>query len=62
MSYDRNRGNKNFFSDDAPPEIKALANNLNDRTDPLWDRAMQYVIQPDFVFEIRSAKVVKHVA
>lgn len=33
---------KNFFRDDAPPEVKALANNLYDRTNPLWDRALQY--------------------
>lgn len=32
-----------FFVDGAPPEIKALANNLSDRTDPLWDKAMRYV-------------------
>lgn len=57
VSYDRNRGNKNYFRDDAPPEIKALANNLYDRTDPLWDHAMQYVSAPDFIYEIRKAKV-----
>lgn len=57
VSYDRNRGNKNYFRDDAPPEIKALANNLYDRTDPLWDQAMQYVSAPDFIYEIRKAKV-----
>lgn len=32
-----------FFVDGAPHEIKALANNLSDRTDPLWDEAMKYV-------------------
>ena len=57
VSYDRNLGNKNFFRDDAPPEIKALANNLSDRTDPLWDRAIQYAIAPEFVYEIRSARI-----
>ncbi len=35
VSYDKNRGNKNYFRADAPPEIKALARNLNDRTNPL---------------------------
>ena len=58
VSYDKNRGNTNFFRDDAPPEIKALANNLHDRTDPLWDRAMQYINAPEFVYEIRKAKVI----
>ncbi|MGN7918748.1 hypothetical protein [Lysobacter sp. 22409] len=57
VSYDRNRDNKSFFRDDAPPEIKALANNLQDRTDPLWDKAMQYVNGPEFVYEVRKAKV-----
>ena len=38
ISYDKNRGNKDFFRKDAPPEIMALANNLNDRTNPLWNK------------------------
>jgi hypothetical protein len=25
VGYDKNRGNKNYFRDDAPPEIAALA-------------------------------------
>lgn len=58
ISYDRSRDNKNFFRDDAPPEIKALANNLYDRTDPLWDQAMQYINKPEFVYEIRKARVI----
>ena len=62
VSYDRNRDNKNFFRDDAPPEIKALASNLYDRTDPLWDKALQYASAPEFVYEIRTAKVIEHVA
>ena len=62
VSYDRNKDNKNFFVDDAPPEIKELAKNLNDRTNPLWDRALRYANRPEYVFEIRSAKVIKSVA
>lgn len=62
VSYDRNRDNKNFFVDDAPPEIKALAKNLNDRTDPLWDKAMKYLNGPEYVYEIRIARVIKGVA
>lgn len=58
VSYDRNRDNKDFFRDDAPPEIKALANNLNDRTDPLWDKAHQYANLPEFVYEIRKAGLI----
>jgi len=52
VSYDKNRGNKDYFRDDAPPQIKALADNLSDRTHPLWDRAMQYVNKPEFVYKI----------
>lgn len=57
VSYDKNAGNKGFFRDDAPPEIKALADNLNDRTNPLWDRALQYANAPEFVYEVRHARV-----
>jgi len=57
VSYDKNRGNTNFFREDAPPEIKALAANLSDRTNPLWDKALQYANRPEFVYEIRKAKV-----
>jgi len=49
ISYDKNRSNKDFFREDAPPEIKALANNLYDRTNPLWDNALKYVNKPEFV-------------
>ena len=54
ISYDRNRSNKDFFREDAPPEIKALANNLYDRTNPLWDKALQYANKPEFVYEIKN--------
>lgn len=54
ISYDKNRSNKDFFREDAPSEIKALANNLNDRTNPLWDRALQYANQPEFIYEIKK--------
>lgn len=58
VSYDRNRDNKNYFRDDAPPEIKALANNLYDRTNPLWGKAMQYVSEPDFVYKIKQVSII----
>jgi hypothetical protein len=57
ISYDKNRSNKDFFRKDAPPEIKALANNLNDRTNPLWDRALQYANKPEFVYEIKKVYI-----
>jgi hypothetical protein len=57
-SYDRNRNNKGYFRDEAPPEIKALADNLYDRTDPLWDKAMQYVNAPEYVYEVRQARII----
>ncbi|MGD2118230.1 MAG: hypothetical protein PVG66_07720 [Chromatiales bacterium] len=57
ISYDKNRGNKDFFRQDAPPEIKALANNLNDRTNPLWDRALHYANKPEFVYEIKKVHI-----
>ena len=57
ISYDKNRSNKDFFREDTPPEIKALANNLNDRTNLLWDRALQYANKPEFVYEIKKVYI-----
>jgi hypothetical protein len=57
VSYDKNRDTKEFFRDDAPPEIKALAQNLSDRTSPLWDEAIKYAIRPEFVYEIRRIQI-----
>lgn len=48
--YVRLRTRRNFFRDDAPPEIKALADNLNIRTSPLWDRAMEYINKQELVY------------
>ncbi|WP_448482218.1 hypothetical protein [Pseudoxanthomonas mexicana] len=59
-TYDKNRDSSGFFRDDAPPEIKALANNLYDRTDPLWDDAMQYINAPEFVYEVCKARIRPH--
>jgi hypothetical protein len=58
ISYDKNRSNKDFFRVDAPPEIKALAKDLYDRTNPLWDRVMQYVNKPEFVYKIRQVYII----
>jgi hypothetical protein len=49
----RLRTDKNFFRDDAPPEIKALADNLNVRTNPLWDRAVRYINGPELVYRAK---------
>jgi hypothetical protein len=57
ISYDKNRGNKDFFRKDAPSEIKALANSLNDRTNPLWDQALKYANKPEFVYEIKKVYI-----
>jgi len=57
ISCDKNRSNKDFFRKDAPPEMKALANNLYDRTNPLWDKASQYVNKPEFVYEIKKVYI-----
>jgi len=57
ISYDKNRSNKDYFRGDAPPEIKALANNLLDRTNPLWDIALKYANEPEFVYEIKKIRI-----
>ncbi len=54
VSYDINRNNNGYFKDDAPLEIKALAKDLNDRTNPLWDKAMRYINKPEFVYKIKQ--------
>ena len=56
VSYDKNRNNKNYFRDDAPPEIVALAKDLYNRTSPLWDTALRFVNEPEFVYKIKSIK------
>ncbi|HRN83001.1 hypothetical protein [Nitrosomonas europaea] len=60
VSYDKNRNSKGYFRDDAPPEIKALADNLYDRTNPLWNKAMQYVNAPEFIYKVRQARIIQH--
>ena len=57
VSYDKNRDNKHFFRKDAPEEIKALAHNLNDRTNPLWDKALKYANKPEFVYKIKKINI-----
>jgi hypothetical protein len=56
VSYDKNKDNKSYFKDDAPLEIKALALNLSDRTNPLWDKAAQYVMEPEYVYEVSQVR------
>ena len=57
VSYDKNKGCKGFFRDDAPAAIKALEKDLSDRTNPLWDRAMNYVNEPEYVYKIKSVNL-----
>ncbi len=54
VSYDKNKHNKNFFREDTPPDIKELEKNLSDRTNPLWDKALEYANRPEFVYKIRQ--------
>lgn len=51
--HEKRRSYKDYFRDDAPPEIKELAKNLRDRTSPLWDKAIRYVRETEFVYEIK---------
>ena len=57
VSYRKNRNKDNYFRSDAPPEIKALAKNLADRTNPLWERALAYADESDFVYKIKKIKI-----
>lgn len=56
--YVKNRDSRNYFRDDAPPGIKALAKNLYDRTNPPWGKAMQYVNEPEFVYKIKQVSII----
>ena len=58
VSYLKIRSEENYFRDDAPPDIKALAKNLHDRTSPLWDIAMRYIDDQEFVYEIKQASII----
>jgi len=60
VSYDKNQNNNSYFRDDAPSRIKALADNLNDRTNPLWGEAMQYINKAEFVYEVTQARIIHH--
>lgn len=41
--FDRSKKKPSFFKEDAPKCVKALAKNLNNRTNPLWGMAAKYV-------------------
>jgi len=58
VSYPKNRCEDNYFRDDAPPEIKALAKDLHDRTNPLWGKAMQYVDEQEFVYKVKQVSII----
>ena len=57
VSYDRNRHNRNCFIDGTQSDIMALADNPNDRTDPLWATAVQYLVRPEFVYKIKKIDI-----
>lgn len=57
VSYPKVRCANNYFRDDAPPEIKALAQDLSNRTNPLWDKALRYVDEEEFVYEVRQVSI-----
>lgn len=57
ISYLKKRNINDFFKDDAPSEIKALANDLSDRTNPLWDQALKYVNEPEYLYEIKRIRI-----
>lgn len=57
VSYLQKLSVNNFFRSDAPPEIKALENDLSDRTNPLWDRAIKYVNEPEYIYEIKQVRI-----
>lgn len=59
VSYDKNRHNRRCFRDGTPPEIIVLAENPYDRTDPLWEVAVKYLVRPEFVYEVRKVDVTK---
>lgn len=46
-----------LFKDSAPPNIQALAENPNDRTNPLWDYAINYINRPQPTFKIKSIRL-----
>ncbi|MGY3929517.1 Uncharacterised protein [Aeromonas encheleia] len=57
VSYEINRDSSDFFVENAPPEIKALAKNLSDRTNYLWDIALKYVNKQNFVYKIKTITI-----
>ena len=57
VCYEKSRSCKDYFRNDAPPEIKSLAKNLRDRTNPLWDKAIRYVRTPEFVYKIKQIRI-----
>ncbi|WP_265467750.1 hypothetical protein, partial [Aeromonas salmonicida] len=57
VSYEINRDSSDFFVENAPPEIKALAKDLSDRTNYLWDIALKYVNKPNFVYKIKAITI-----
>ena len=55
----KKKKHKSHFIDNAPPEIKALEKNFNDKTDPLWDKALKYIQPDEYEFKITSVNYLK---
>ena len=45
-----------YFIDSAPAEVKALANDLNDLTNPLWDEAGKYINPKRYKYKVQIWK------
>lgn len=52
LIYNANKGG--LFVENVPAEIKALAENSNDRTDPLWDIAINYIREDNYRFKMKK--------
>lgn len=52
LKYNANKGG--LFLENTPAEIKALENNPNDRTDPLWDIAVNYIREDNYRFKLKN--------
>ena len=59
--FDKKKKRPSCFTTSAPKEIEELAGNLNDKTNPLWDKAWNYM-NPDYYnfdpygYKIKSVK------
>jgi len=57
--FDRSKKKPSYFIESAPEEIKNLANNLNDKTNPLWDVALKYTNEDYINFDNYGYKIIR---